>query len=85
MSFNPVQLLPLASQLADYVRQAVTHYGALRASGVEVDADVLAVFLDAKTVSWEPTVAGIAVLRDPKTRAAGCRFLAGIAFAIGGS
>jgi hypothetical protein len=81
--FNPAVLLPLAAQIGDYVRQAVGRYGDLRAAGMHVDADVLAAFIEERAAGWNPTIGGIAVL-DAPTKAAGCRFLAGIAYKLAG-
>ena len=82
VTFSPTTLLPLIGQLGQYVSQAVQRYGDLRAAGLSADADVLAVWLELQVASWHPKAGGVALLADPETRRAGCRFLAGIAHAI---
>lgn len=80
MSFSSAALLPLGVKLADLVKSGIDQYAALKATGVEVNADVLGAFLLAKMDGWAPTVAGRRVLADDETRAAFARALAGIAF-----
>ena len=79
MSFNPASLLPLGVKLGELVRSAVEQYAFVKASGGEVDADSLAVFLLAKMDGWEPVIAGRRVF-DAETRTAFSRAIAGIAF-----
>ena len=79
MTFSPSMLLTIAPKLADLLKVAVQHYGELRASGGEVTADGLALFLSFKVADWNPSISGKAAL-DDETRTAMCRFLAGVAY-----
>ena len=79
MTFNASMLIGIAPKLADLLKVAIQHYGELRASGGEVTADGIALFLGVKVADWHPSIAGKPVM-DDDTRAAMCRFLAGVAF-----
>lgn len=83
-AFAASSLLPLIMQLGQYVTSAVQRYGDLRAAGMKVDADILALWLEVQTAEWKPSSSGISLLTDPETRRAGCRFLAGIAYRLAG-
>jgi hypothetical protein len=80
-AFNPAVLLALAPELGKLLKEATEHYFLLKASGQDVDADVLSAFLETRASTWDPVVGGKHVL-DIKTRAAGARFLAGIVFNV---
>ena len=82
--FALASLLPLISQIGGYVTSTIQRYGDLRAAGMQVDADVLAVWLESQAAEWKPVVNGVSILSDPATRSAGCRFIAGIAYRIAG-
>lgn len=75
-------LMPVLPKLADLFKAAIDGYADLRAAGKSVDAEVLALLLQAKSADWDPSIKGVKVLADPETKAAGCRFLAGVAFAV---
>jgi hypothetical protein len=79
VTFSPSLLLSIAPRLAELLKDAVARYGDLRSQGIEVTPDVLALYLAGKTQTWTPTLAGKRVL-DEETRAAMCRFLAGVAY-----
>ena len=82
MTFSAASLLPLGVKLGALVQSAIEQYVALRASGVEMSADVLTAFLLVKMEGWAPTVAGRRVLVDDDTRTSFARALAGIAIDI---
>jgi hypothetical protein len=79
VTFSPAMLLSIAPKLAELLKDAVGHYGDLRAAGMTVSPEVLAAYLAVRVGSWNPTVAGKPAL-DDETRGAMCRFLAGVAF-----
>jgi uncharacterized protein (DUF1501 family) len=81
MTFSPAMLLSIAPKLAELLKDAVGHYGDLRAAGMTVSPDILAAYLAVRVGAWNPSVAGKTVL-DDETRGALCRFLAGVAFNI---
>ncbi len=82
MSFSPMDLFPIVPKLGELFKAAVDHYAMLKASGMPVDADILAAFLELKAADWNPEIKGRRPLADPKTKTAGCRFLAGVAFSL---
>lgn len=79
MTFSPTMLLGIAPKLADLLKVAIAHYGDLRAAGGDVTADAIAFYLAGRVADWHPSIAGKPVM-DEDTRAAMCRFLAGVAF-----
>lgn len=79
MTFSPAMLLSIAPKLAELLKDAVGHYGDLRAAGMTVSPDILAAYLVMRVGSWNPSIAGKPVL-DDETRGAMCRFLAGVAY-----
>ena len=79
MKFNKMKILPLVAKLGDYLKEAFDHYVNMKASGVEVDADMLAIYISDKMKDWTPKFNGKELL-DPETRDATARFVAGIAF-----
>jgi hypothetical protein len=79
MKINPVIVIPLVKKLGDFLKVGADHYVTMRASGIEPDADMIALFLVMKMEDWNPQVRG-KHLMDDDTRAACARFLAGVAF-----
>lgn len=79
MKFNKAKLLPLVIKLGDYLKQGFDHYVELKASGVEVDPDLIAAFISAKMDDWSPQINGKDIL-DPDTKEAAVRFVSGVAF-----
>jgi len=77
--FPKHKIIPLIVKLGDYLRNGFDHYVELQVSGVPVDADLIALFIDMQMKDWEPVINGKEIL-DPETKAACARFLAGIAF-----
>ena len=77
--FDTSALIPLVAKLGGYAKQGLDHYAALRAAGMTVTPDVLAVFLADRMSAWDPIVSGRALLDTP-TRDAAARFLAGVVF-----
>lgn len=76
---NVAALLPIATQIGNYIKSGIDQYAILKAAGGEVDPDLIAEFLLIKMQDWDPAVSGKKVL-DPDTKRAGARFLAGVAF-----
>ncbi len=72
------KFLPLVKQLGTYLKMGMDHYADLRAAGEDASPEIVAFFLQEKMESWDPQVAGESLLDEP-TRAAGARFLAGVA------
>lgn len=79
MTINAATLLGIAPKLVDLLKVGVQHYGDLRAAGGNVTPDGIALFLSMKAGDWNPSISGKPVM-DDETRAAMCRFLAGVAF-----
>lgn len=73
-----VKFLPLVKELGSYLKMGMDHYADLRAAGADAGPEIIAFFLQEKMQSWNPMVAGQPLLDEP-TRAAGARFLAGVA------
>ena len=78
MTLNAQTLLPLVIQLGQYLKAGLDHYVLLKSAGKEAGPDIVALFIDEKMKGWKPKI-GDKVLLDDTTRAAGARFLAGIA------
>jgi len=72
------KFLPLAKQLATYLKLGMDHYATLKMAGEIAGADAVAEFLHGKMESWSPEVNGVELLDTP-TRKAAARFLAGVA------
>jgi len=83
---NLTSLLPLVSQLGNYLKLGIDHYADLRTAGKEAGPEIVAIFLNEKMKGWSPKVGDIELL-DEITRASGARFLAGVAvnFATAGA
>mgnify|MGYP007082050570 CR=1 FL=1 len=79
MTFSPTMLIGIAPKLADLLKVAIGHYGELRAAGGTVTPDALAFYLAGRVEDWHPAILGKPVM-DDETRAALCRFLAGVAY-----
>jgi len=79
MKFNKAKLLPLVIKLGDYLKQGFDHYVELKASGVEVDPDLISAFISTKMEDWSPQLNGKDIL-DPDTKEAAVRFVSGVAF-----
>ena len=80
--FKPSMLVGMPPKLISLVQTGVQHYGSLRAAGMEVSPEIVAVYLDGHAATWNPEVQGKAVL-DDDTKTAGCRFLGGLACNLG--
>jgi hypothetical protein len=80
-SFSKAKLLPLIMKLGDYLKAGVDHYATLKAMGGEVDADIIAAFIELQIGDWNPKVGGKALL-DAETKTACARFLGGIAINV---
>jgi hypothetical protein len=77
------KLLPLVTQLGNYLKMGLDHYADLRSAGKEAGPEIVAMFLRAKLETWEPKVGDKKLLDDP-TRDAAARFLAGVAVNFAG-
>lgn len=75
--FSKAKLFPLIVKLGDYLKQGMDHYLELKASGLEVDADIVAIFINEQLQGWDPKIAGKTLL-DEETRMACSRFLSGL-------
>ena len=82
MRFDASAMIPLVARLGKYLRSGFDQYVALKASGIEPSADVIAAFLEVKMEDWNPKVQGKPIL-DDDTRSACARFLGGVAYNIG--
>jgi hypothetical protein len=71
------KLLPLLSKFGTYVKVGADHYADLKGSGMAHSPEVIALFLQAKMVSWSPEISGRPIL-DDETKAAAARMIAGI-------
>ena len=80
--FKPSMLAALLPKLLALVQSGVSQYGSLRAAGLEVSPEIIAMYLGAQVEGWNPTVQGTPVL-DHETKIAGCRFLGGVACNLG--
>lgn len=73
-----MKFLPILKELGAYLKMGMDHYADLRAAGNDASPDVIAFFLLAKMDAWDPKVNNTSLL-DGDTKAAGARFLAGVA------
>lgn len=76
-AFNRAKLLPLIMKLGDYLKKGVDHYAELKAADLEVDGDIVGMFILSQLQDWNPKLAGKELL-DDETRAACARFLGGL-------
>lgn len=81
-AFKPTMLAAMLPKLIFLVQTGVKHYGDLRAAGMDVDPEIVALHLSAHVEGWNPAVQGTPVL-DADTKLAGCRFLGGLACNLG--
>lgn len=79
--FSAAKFFPIVSQLGAYLKQGMDHYADLRAAGKSAGPEVISVYLAVKMAPWNPKVGNVELL-DDETKAAGARFLAGIAVNI---
>ncbi len=79
MKIKISDILPLAGNLLKYLQEVVDHITSLKASGIDIDEDLLAAYLDSKMIDWKPKIKGKLIL-DDDSRLACARFLSGIAF-----
>ncbi len=78
------KLLPIITQLGQYLKAGMDHYADLRSAGGQATPEIVAAFLYAKMESWKPTVQDAEIL-DDETRMAAARFLAGVAVNLAGA
>ena len=71
------KFLPLAKQLAEYLKMGMDHYATLKMAGEVAGPDAVALYLSEKMKVWNPEVNGVPLL-DDGTREAAARFLAGV-------
>lgn len=76
---NTFEILPLAKGLLSFLQEAVDKTAELKANGMKIDEDTVGLYLNEKMVDWNPKLKGKEIL-DDNTKAAGARFLTGIAF-----
>jgi hypothetical protein len=81
MTFSKTKLIPLVMKLGDYLKDGFEHYVALKSSGLDVDADIISLFIAAKMDEWNPKIGGKEIL-DPETKQAAARFVGGVAYNI---
>ena len=72
------KLLPLVTQLGNYLKMGADHYADLRTAGKEAGPEIVAMFLRAKLETWDPKMNDKRLL-DDETKDAAARFLAGVA------
>lgn len=75
------KLVPIVSKLGTYLKAGADHYAMLRSQGEEIGPDMLAAFMSEQMNDWKPSVNGVELVDEP-TRAAGARFLAGVAIRL---
>ena len=76
---NTFEILPLAKGLLAFLQEAIDKTAELKAAGIDLNEDIVGMYLNEKMVDWNPTLKGKQIL-DEQTKAAGARFLTGIAF-----
>lgn len=79
MKYNPADMITLLPKLGEMLKAAMDQYAALKSSGGDLTPDALALGLQMKIATWEPMVRGRRLL-DSESKAAMCRFLAGVGF-----
>ena len=77
-SVSFAKILPLVSQMGQYMKAGVDYYAALKAEDKDSSPEIVAAFVEMKMQDWDPKLAGKHLL-DSETRTAGARFLAGLA------
>jgi hypothetical protein len=78
------KLLPLVTQLGNYLKMGADHYSDLRSAGKEAGPEVIAMYLRLKLDSWDPKLNNKSLL-DDETKDAASRFLAGVACNFAGA
>jgi hypothetical protein len=79
MKFSKAKLIPLVLRLGDYLKEGFEHYVALKSSGVDVDADIISLFVAEQMSEWNPTISGKELL-DSETKQAAAKFVGGVAY-----
>ena len=79
MKFSKSKLIPLVLRLGDYLKEGFDHYVALKSSGVEVDPDIISLFIAEQMSDWHPKINGKEIL-DSETKHAAARFVGGVAY-----
>lgn len=79
MKVSTMALLPLLAKLGDYFKAGLDHYVQLKASGADVNADIIAMFVYGKMEAWDPKLLNRRVL-DNETKTAAARMLGGLIF-----
>lgn len=77
----PPQFVGMAPRIATFFKEASVIYASMQEGDVEPTPDLVAMMLEMKMADWNPKVKGVSLL-DEDTKAAGARFLAGIACRI---
>jgi hypothetical protein len=78
MKFNKMKMLPLVAKLGEYLKIGFEHYQLLESTKSEVNTELLTLYLSEQMIDWNPKLNG-KMLLDEDTRAAACRFVAGVA------
>ena len=81
---NMAKLLPLVTQLGNYLKMGADHYSDLRAAGKEAGPEIVAAYLRMKLETWDPKMNSKQLL-DDVTKDAAARFLAGVACNFAGA
>lgn len=81
---NMAKLLPLVTQLGNYLKMGADHYSDLRSAGKEAGPEVVAMYLRMKLENWDPKINEKKLL-DDATKDAAARFLAGVACNFAGA
>ena len=80
-NFDRSSLLPFIIQLSTSAKKCFDHYVQLRMAGMEVNASMLATFLEIQMASWNPQIGRASVL-DTVTKKHAAHFVAGVVFNI---
>lgn len=76
--FDKASLFPLVLKLGDFLKRGFDHYVDLKASGGEVNREIVTAYLTIQMASWNPKWKG-APLLDLETKMAAAQFIAGVA------
>jgi hypothetical protein len=74
----PPATLLLLKRMGELLQSGIEQVALLRASGVEINADLIGIWLEQQMGDWDPSIKGKHLLDAPTKRAA-ARFLAGVA------
>jgi len=74
----PPATLLLLKRMGELLQSGIEQVALLRASGVEVDADMVGIWIEQQMGGWDPVFKGRHLL-DAPTKHAAARFLAGVA------